>query len=73
MPLRFQFNSPFSQLLVPVAVIISVEAMAHYEALEDAELGRMAAEAYAEHLANPRQTISHEALWAEIEAGLEKA
>jgi prevent-host-death family protein len=37
----------------PVAVMISVEAMAYYEALEDAELAKLGNEAYAEYLADP--------------------
>jgi len=53
-----------------VAVMISVEAMEYYERLEDAELAKLADEAYAEYLANPTERISHEALWAEIEADL---
>ena len=57
----------------PVAVMISVEAMAYYEALENAELAREAKEAYAEYLADPGPTVSHEDLWAEIEAGYAKA
>ena len=57
----------------PVAVMISVEAMAYYEALEDAELSKMGAEAYAEYLAKPEEAMTHAALWAEIEAGLTKA
>jgi len=52
----------------PVAVMISVEAMAYYEALEDAELTKMGEVAYAEYLADPSKAISHEQLWAEIEA-----
>ena len=39
-----------------VAVMISVEAMAHYAALENAELARIADEAYAEYLADPGGT-----------------
>ncbi|MCB6178241.1 type II toxin-antitoxin system Phd/YefM family antitoxin [Rhodobacter sp. Har01] len=53
----------------PVAVMISVEAMAYYEALEDAELAKMGQAAYAEYLADPSTAISHEKLWAELEAG----
>ena len=56
----------------PVAVMISVEAMAYYESLEDADLARLGAEAYAEYLAKPEEVMTHEALWAEIEAGLTK-
>lgn len=52
----------------PVAVMISVEAMAYYESLEDAELAKMGAAAYAEYLADPGKAISHDQLWAEIEA-----
>ena len=44
----------------PVAVMISVEAMAYYEALEDAELAKMGADAYAEYLANPGAAMSLE-------------
>ncbi len=49
----------------PVAVMISVEAMAYYEALEDAELAKMGEAAYAEYLANPEGTISMEQYLAE--------
>ena len=56
----------------PVAVMISVEAMAYYAALEDAELAKEAKAAYAEYLADPGPTVSHEDLWAEIEAGYTK-
>ena len=42
----------------PVAVIISVEAMAYYEALEDAELAKMGQDAYAEYLADPGNSKS---------------
>jgi prevent-host-death family protein len=44
----------------PVAVMISVEAMAYYGALEDAELAKMGAAAYAEYLANPGAGMSLE-------------
>jgi prevent-host-death family protein len=54
----------------PVAVMISAEAMAYYERLENEELAREGAAAYAEYLADPTQVISHEQLWAEIEADL---
>ena len=37
----------------PVAVVISAQAYAYYEALEDAELSKEAAIAYAEYLADP--------------------
>lgn len=56
----------------PVAVMISVEAMAYYEALEDAELAKLGAGAYAEYLADPSKAMSHEDLWAELEAGFAK-
>lgn len=48
----------------PVAVMISVEAMAYYEALEDAELAKMGAEALAEYRANPGGAMSLEAYLA---------
>lgn len=51
-----------------VAVMISVEAMEYYERLEDAELAKLGEEAWAEYLADPSKAISHEQLWAEIEA-----
>jgi prevent-host-death family protein len=54
----------------PVAVMISPEAMEYYERLENEELAREGAAAYAEYLADPSQAISHEQLWAEIEADL---
>ena len=56
----------------PVAVMISVEAMAYYAALEDAELAKEAKVAYEEYLANPGPTVTHEDLWAQIEAGYGK-
>ena len=34
----------------------------------DAELAKLGAEAYAEYLADPSKGMTHEALWAEIEA-----
>ena len=52
----------------PVAVVISVEAYAFYEALEDAELGREVAAIYADPNYDPNDTISHEELWAELNA-----
>ena len=52
----------------PVAVLISAAAMEYYERLEDAELAREGAKAYAEYLADPSKAVSHEDLWAEIEA-----
>ncbi|WP_333817551.1 type II toxin-antitoxin system Phd/YefM family antitoxin [Tabrizicola sp.] len=54
----------------PVAVMISPEAMEYYERLENEELARLGAESYAEYLADPSKAISHEQLWAEIEADL---
>jgi prevent-host-death family protein len=48
-----------------VAVMISVEAMAHYEALEDAELGKMGEAAYAEYLADPSKAKTLEEYLAE--------
>ena len=52
----------------PVAVMISVEAMAYYDALEDAELAKMGAEAYAEYLADPSQAVTFEQYMAESAA-----
>ena len=49
----------------PVAVMISVEAMAYYEALENAELAKMGAEAYAEYLKDPSKAKSLEEYLAE--------
>lgn len=57
----------------PVAVMISPEAMAYYERLENEELAREGAAAYAEYLADPSKARSHEDLWAEVEAGYDKA
>lgn len=54
----------------PVAVMISVEAMEYYERLENAELAKQGAKAHAEYLADPSKAISHEQLWAEIDADL---
>ena len=54
----------------PVAVMISVEAMAYYERLEDAELARDVAESYAEYLADPSKAVPHDELWARLEANL---
>ena len=42
----------------PVAVMISVEAMAYYEALEDAELAKMGEDAYAEYLTDRSKSKS---------------
>ena len=52
----------------PVAVMISVEAMAYYEALEDAELGKMVADIYADPNYDPKDVVSHEDFWAELKA-----
>lgn len=51
-----------------VAVMISVEAMEYYERLEDAELARLGAEAYAEYLANPSAARTIEEIMAEVAA-----
>jgi prevent-host-death family protein len=48
-----------------VAVMISVEAMEYYERLEEAELARLGAEAYAELLANPTEARTIEEIIAE--------
>jgi len=48
-----------------VAVMISVEAMEYYERLEDAELAREGAKAYAEYLANPTAVRTIEEIIAE--------
>jgi prevent-host-death family protein len=50
----------------PVAVMISVEAMAYYEALEDAELGKMVADIYADPNYDPNDTVSHEEFFAQL-------
>ena len=55
----------------PVAVMISVEAMAYFERLEDAELALEVAAIYADPEYDPNDTISHEELWAEILANPE--
>jgi len=52
----------------PVAVMISLEAMAHYEALEDAELSKMVQDIYEDPNYDPNDVISHEELWAELQA-----
>jgi prevent-host-death family protein len=49
----------------PVAVMISPEAMAYYERLENEELAREGAAAYAEYLADPSKAISLEDYLAE--------
>lgn len=50
----------------PVAVMISVEAMAYYEALEDAELSREVAAVYADPEYDANDTVLAEELWADI-------
>jgi prevent-host-death family protein len=52
----------------PVAVMISVEAMAYYEALENAELAKAGAEARAEYKADPGKAITLEEYLAETAA-----
>lgn len=52
----------------PVAVMISVEAMAYYERLEDAELARQGDEAWAEYQANPAAARTIEEILAEVAA-----
>ena len=52
----------------PVAVMISVEAMAYYERLEDAELAREVAAIYADPAYDPKDTISAEAFFAQLRA-----
>ncbi len=52
----------------PVAVMISPEAMAHYEALEDAELSKMVQDIYDDPNYDANDVISHEELWAELQA-----
>ena len=49
----------------PVAVMISVEAMAYYELLEEAELAKLGAAAYAEYLADPGGAMTLEEYLAE--------
>jgi prevent-host-death family protein len=51
-----------------VAVMISVEAMAHYEALEDAELGKMVADIYADPNYDPNDTMPAEEFFAQLRA-----
>ena len=50
----------------PVAVMISVETMAYYEALENAELSREVAAVYADPEYDANDTVSAEELWADI-------
>ena len=52
----------------PVAVMISVEAMAYYERLEDAELSREVAAIYADPAYDPNDTISAEKFFAQLRA-----
>lgn len=52
----------------PVAVLISPEAMAHYEALEEAELDAMVQAVYDDPNYDPNDVISHADLWAELQA-----
>ena len=49
----------------PVAVMISVEAMAYYEALEDAELAKLGQAAYEEYLKDPSAARTIEEIMAE--------
>ncbi len=49
----------------PVAVMISVEAMAYYEQLENAELAKLGEEAWAEYQANPAAARTIEEIMAE--------
>ena len=49
----------------PVAVMISAEAYAYYEALEDADLAKAGAAAYAEYLADPSAARTIEEIIAE--------
>lgn len=55
----------------PAGVMISMEAYAFLEEMEDEMLARMGDEGYAEYLADPSKAVTHEELWAEIEANLE--
>ena len=52
----------------PVAVMISVEAMAYYEALEDAELSKMVAEIYADPGYDPKDVVPAEDFFAQLHA-----
>ena len=52
----------------PVAVMISVEAMAYYEALEDAELSREVAAIYADPEYDANDTVSAEDFFAQLRA-----
>jgi prevent-host-death family protein len=50
----------------PVAVMISVEAMAYYEALEDAELAKEVAAIYADPDYDPNDTVPAEQVFAKL-------
>ncbi len=52
----------------PVAVMISVEAMAYYEALEDAELSREVAAIYADPEYDRNDTVLAEDFFAQLRA-----
>ena len=52
----------------PVAVMISPEAMAHYEALEDAELSKMVQDIYDDPNYDPNDVVSAEDFFAELRA-----
>ena len=52
----------------PVAVMISAEAYAYYEALEDAELSKMVEEIHADPGYDPNDVMSHEDFWASLHA-----
>lgn len=49
----------------PVAVMVSAEAFAYYEALENAELAKMADASHAEYLKNPSSARTIEEIMAE--------
>jgi prevent-host-death family protein len=49
----------------PVAVMISAAAMEYYERLENEELARLGAKAYAEYLADPSKAVTLEQYLAE--------
>jgi prevent-host-death family protein len=52
----------------PVAVMISPEAMAHYEALEDAELSKMVQDIYDDPNYDPNDVVSAEEFFAQLQA-----
>ncbi len=52
----------------PVAVMISPEAMEYYERLENEELARLGAKAYAEYLADPSKAVTLEDYLSETAA-----